>query len=277
MRTKILLVLILCASVILTGCFSEPKAEEIKIGMIKYLNASEENMNELMKKIERKKGETLSSCSTVYYDNLSSMQLALSSDQIDEMSTYRCVANYTTGKNSEFVIVPIAAKLSDSFCCAFREGDSNLKNEFDSAIKSMQGDGTLINLTKVYISDLAIGEEPQVVDIKKIDGAPTIKVAVTGDLPPLDLIKSNGTPAGFNTAVLAEISKRIGKNIELVSIDSGARASALISCTVDVLFWARVPDEDSDMPSDVDIPSGVIFSLPYFSDRIVHLSSAIEK
>lgn len=277
MRTKFLLVVILCAAVIMTGCLSESNAGEIKIGMIKYLNASEENMNELMKKIEQKNGQSLSSYSTVYYDNLSSMQLALSSGQIEQMSTYRCVANYTTGKNSDFVMVPTAAKLSDSFCCAFRQEDSHLKNEFDTAIKSMQEDGTLLNLTKMYISDLAIGEEPQVVEIKKIDGAETIKVAVTGDLPPLDLIKSNGSPAGFNTAVLAEISKRSGKNIELVSIDSGARASALITGTVDVLFWARVPDKNSDMPSDLDIPSGIIFALPYFSDRIVHLGRAVEK
>ena len=276
MRTKFLLVLILCTAV-MTGCLTESNSGEIKIGMIKYLNASEENMNELMKKIEQKNGQSLSSYSTVYYDNLSSMQLALSSGQIDQMSTYRCVANYTTGKNPDFVIVPIAAKLSDSFCCAFRQDDSHLKNEFDAAIKSMQEDGTQINLTKMYISDLAIDEEPQVVAIKKIDGAPTIKVAVTGDLPPLDLIKSNGSPAGFNTAVLAEISKRIEKNIELVSIDSGARASALIDSIVDVLFWARVPNENSDMPSDLDIPSGIIFASPYFSDRIVHLGRAIEK
>ena len=74
----------------------------------------------------------------------------------------------------------------------------------------MKQDGTLDALTKKYIIDLKADEEPEAIEMPKVEGAETLKVAVTGDLPPLDLI----------TAVLAEISKRIGKNIELVSVDS---------------------------------------------------------
>ena len=72
-----------------------------------------------------------------------------------------------------------------------------------------------------------------------IEGAETIKVAITGLMPPIDYIAPDGTPAGFNTAVLAEISKRIGKNIELVQVNSLGRATALASGTVDVVFWTR--------------------------------------
>ena len=64
-------------------------------------------------------------------------------------------------------------------------------------------------------------------EIEKIDNAETIRVGVTGDLPPIDYVDEAGIPAGFNTAVLAEISRRIVKNIELVSIESGARSIAL--------------------------------------------------
>ncbi len=39
--------------------------------------------------------------------------------------------------------------------------------------------------------------------------------------------------------ILSEISRRIGKNIEFVSVDSGARLLALNSGKVDVIFWAR--------------------------------------
>ena len=254
-----------------TGCFSEEASDEIKIGMIKYLNASEENMNELIKKIEQKNGENLSNYSTVYYDTLNSMEMGLNAGNIAEMSTYRSVSNYITGHNSELVPAPIAFKLSDSFCCAFRQEDSALRDDFDKALKSMIDDGTLITLTNQYVTNFSTGEEPQAIDMPRLNGVQTIKVAVTGDLPPLDLIKADGTPAGFNTAVLAEISKRINKNIELVSIESGARASALMSGVADVLFWARQPDDNSDLPVDIDQPDGIIFSTPYFSDKITHL------
>lgn len=271
MKTKICAVMILLLSTLLTGCFAEETTDEIKIGMIRYLNASEENMNELIKKIEQKNGENLSNYSTVYYDTLNSMEMGLNAGNIAEMSTYRSVSNYITGHNSALVPAPIAFKLSDSFCCAFRQEDSALRDDFDKALKSMIDDGTLITLTSQYITNFSAGVEPQAIDMPRLNGVQTIKIAVTGDLPPLDLIKADGTPAGFNTAVLAEISKRINKNIELVSIESGARASALMSGVADVLFWARKPDDNSDLPSDIDQPDGIIFSTPYFSDKITHL------
>ena len=134
----------------------------------------------------------------------------------------------------------------------------------------MKDDGTLDALVKKYIDNPS--ETPQAVDIPNIDGAETIKVGVTGDLPPLDLVLADGTPAGFNTAVLAEISKRIGKNIELIQVDSGARAAALTSKQVDVIFWVVVPADDSNRPKDFDTPEGVAVTTPYYPAIVVDVS-----
>ena len=70
------------------------------------------------------------------------------------------------------------------------------------------------------------------------EGAETVRVAVTGSLPPMDYIAADGTPAGFNTALPAEIGNRIGKNIELVQVDSVDRAATLASGTVDAVLYA---------------------------------------
>ena len=87
---------------------------------------------------------------------------------------------------------------------------------------------------------------------------------MTGDLPPLDFVNADGTPAGFNTAVLSEISKRIGKNIEMIQVDSAARGTALTSGQVDVIFWVVVPaEESSTRPKDFDTPEGVAVTVPY--------------
>jgi polar amino acid transport system substrate-binding protein len=102
-------------------------------------------------------------------------------------------------------------------------------------------------------------------------GAEKLKIGVTGDLPPLDLTLADGKPAGFSTAVLAEISKRLGKNIELVPIDSAARASALSSNRVDVVFWVAVPKDSEIIPADVDTPKDVELTKPYYEDLIVHV------
>ncbi|MBR4643195.1 MAG: transporter substrate-binding domain-containing protein [Selenomonadaceae bacterium] len=208
---------------------------------------------------------------TNFYDNFNSMQMALSTNTIDTLKTYGSVAKYMTANNSDFAIKDSqTVPLVDNFCCALREEDVDLKNSFDAAIASMKDDGTLDALIKNFIDNPS--ETPQAVEISKIDGADTIKVGVTGDLPPLDLVLADGTPAGFNTAVLAEISKRIGKNIELIQVDSGARAAALTSKLVDVIFWVVVPADDSNRPKDFDMPEGVAVTKPYYQDVVVDVN-----
>ena len=250
----------------ISGCgdnAAEKIKNSIKIGMIAQLNATPKQMDEVMELMGVDTEMT-------YYDNFTSMQMALSSKNIDEVQTYKSVAKYMTAQNSQFEIKKEqTVSLIDSFCCAMREEDVNLKNEFDSAITAMKSDGSLDNLIKTYITDLQ--SEPPAVEITNINGAETIKVGVTGDLPPLDLVLANGKPAGFNTAVLSEISKRINKNIELIQIDSAARAAALTSKQVDVVFWVVVPQDDK-RPADMDKPAGVSVTTPYYQDEVVNVN-----
>ena len=107
-----------------------------------------------------------------------------------------------------------------------------------------------------------------------IEGAEIIKIGFTGDLPPIDLTLADGSPAGFNTAVLSELGKRMGRNIELVPITSGSRATALESRAIDVVFWAVVPAENvaNPRPADIDRPKGLVMTKPYFTDKITHVA-----
>ncbi len=264
----------------LTGCGGgdTPKAPaaggKASIGVITHLNASEEKYNEVMTKLEKsyRPSKANLTANYKYFDTLKDMMLALDSGQIDMLSTYQSVADYMLLKNNNLEILKSERVLSDSFCLALREGDTMLKNDLDKVIKSMQADGTLADLSKTYILNPKANEEPAPVAIEEIPGADTIKVAVTGDLPPLDFIRADGMPAGFNTAVLSEISKRIGKNMELVSVDSGARSSILTSKGVDVVFWVSVPKDSTLVPTNIDQPAGVALSDPYYTDSIVHVA-----
>ena len=261
-----LLLTILMMMSMISGCgdnAAEKIKNSIKIGLIAQLNTTPEQMDEVMELMGVDTQMT-------YYDTFTSMQMALSSKNIDEVQTYKSVAKYMTAQNSQFEIKKEqTVKLVDSFCCAMRDEDVDLKNDFDSAINAMKNDGALDNLIKTYITDLE--SDPPTVDIAKIDGADTIKVGVTGDLPPLDLVLANGKPAGFNTAVLSEISKRINKNIELIQIDSAARAAALTSKQVDVIFWVVVPQDDK-RPTNMDKPAGVSVTTSYYQDEVVNVN-----
>lgn len=244
----------------------------------------------------------------VEFDSLNSMVMSLNAGTIDGMIVYFTVGSYLCRQNenltswldysemekiyggemtnikNRFILDQI---LGTDFSFLMMEDHAALRDEFNQAIADLKADGTLDAL-RASIMDL------NRVELEEIDNAETIRVGVTGDLPPIDYVDEEGIPAGFNTAVLAEISKRIGKNIELVSIDSGVRSLALSEGIVDVVFWSRIsaPDQSiyDSLPEkrktdatmiglalapyrhpDIDIPEGTITTDVYFHDIYITL------
>ena len=201
------------------------------------------------------------SVNTVYHDTLDSMIMALESGTLNSavlpLSTaeYLCKNNdklqtiYSIDKEkavtSDDVNIQAAVNtLGTGYAFMFSDSSTQLRDDFDKAIDEMEADGTINKLVKEYIDDIVTGGEIKPVTFEN-NGSKTVKVAVTGCLPPMDYVAPDGTFAGFNTAILAEIGKRLGVNIELVQTDSVGRAAALSSGTADVVFWTRV---DISMP-----------------------------
>lgn len=283
---KIAKVLLSClmAGALFTGCGgggekpaqkaddANKSGEKIQLGMITHLNVSEQKMDEILSVIEESEKIPLSKYTVKFYDSLNLMKMGIESSSIDEISVYKSVADYIVANNNKYEVLNQKEHtiFNDNFCFAVRKDDTQLKADLNKAIDAMKADGSLDKLVKEYVTDVNKGQTPTAVEIPMTEGAQTIKVGVTGDLPPLDYVNADGKAAGFNTAFLAEVAKRSGKNIEIVNIDSGARAAALSSGQIDVIFWAIVPNGDK-MPKDIDKPEGVELSAPYFNDNVEHL------
>ena len=61
-------------------------------------------------------------------------------------------------------------------------------------------------------------------------------------------------------------------NVELISVESGARTAALASGRVDVVFWYEV---NSAAEIQADVPDGVILSAPYYEwNNFIHIKKA---
>ena len=173
-----------------------------------------------------------------FYDSLLNMQMALKSGKIDEMTLPESVGLYLTTNNPDYGIQFSLNMLPSTISFGFAGDNTALRDKFNAAIKDMKKDGTLSKLSRTYIDELGTNE-PARIEFEKFAGAKTVKAAVTGDLPPIDFIAADGSPSGYNTAILSEIGKRIKMNIEVVSINAGARSSALASGRADVVFWYR--------------------------------------
>ena len=207
-----------------------------------------------------------------FYDALLAMQMDLRAGRLDEAILPESVGLYLINRNPRYEIKFSLNMLPSSISFGFRKGDAALQKEFNAAIAAMKKDGTLARLEKQYVSDLGL-DEPAPVKFHDFKDAPTLKVAVTGDMPPIDLIAADGRPAGYNTAVMAEIGRRLKRNVQLVSVDAGGRSAALVSQRADVVFWYRstegiaTPKRLKDNPTKGvmrDAAEGVLLSDPYY-------------
>ena len=265
--------LTVCMLILATGCSSEP---EKRIGIIRHMNVTEETFDKFFAQIQSLDSNH-EKRRFIFFNNMTDMVAALQAGQIDELATYGVIARYLTEHHPEMEWTPHEPEMADAFCCAMREKDSALKKQFSDVIDEIITDGTLNKLVKYRIFDANHLDPPEAIEMPVFnydeydeDYEPPLRIGVTGDLPPLDYIRADGKPAGFNTALLAEISRHLKRNFEIVPIDGGARAEALSSNLVDVIFWVIVPTYD-EMPINIDKPDGIILTDPYFTDEIVHV------
>jgi polar amino acid transport system substrate-binding protein len=295
MKKLFTLILMLLVAASFTGCGGDggnattnenQTSATTKIGVLEYLNTDEQQFTGYVKKIVGNYSIVVPNPQEFkFFSNLASMQMALEAGQIDEMGISSPVARYMVDRNPKMQILEDymttgtnnytkdgkALEFANDFCLAFTSQNTALKIAADSVIADMIKDGTLTKLTETYITNLKANEEPQAVEFENIEGADTITVAVTGDLPPFDYISTDGKAAGFNTAFLAELGKRLNKNVKTIGIESGARAAALTSGQADVAFWMVVPVSQV-IPANADKPDGVELSAPYYRSSIVHVA-----
>lgn len=267
---------ILLAALLLLLCANYSFAAERKVitlGILSKMNSTEEKFTEVWKRTFAPDNEALE-IRVRFYDTLSAMQMALNAGEIAQMVLPDAIAKYVMAQNPDYEAALVLRSSGMGLAFGFREDSSELQKDFNRALTYMRNNWILAAIEGVYLAS-PNGEEPAPVKFRKFDDAPSIKVAVTGDLPPIDFIAPDGTPAGFNTAVLAEIGMFLKKNIELVNVDTGARTSVLASGRADVVFWYEV---DTSGKIQADVPEGVILSDCYYGwYNFIHLKKAEQR
>ena len=183
---------------------------------------------------EHKEKANESNRETIYYNNLSAAILDLESGKIGSIIAEEHTAAYLVARNENLTYID-RDKITN-YSMMTLDSNKEVYDILNNAIKDMKADGTLDSLIenelKAYIES-----DPVAKDLPYFEGARTIKIGVTGDIPPMDFVAANGKAAGFNIALLAEIANRAQVNIELVQIEAGARPMALSSGKVDAVFW----------------------------------------
>ena len=123
----------------------------------------------------------------VYFDSINEMILALDAGKIDSFELFQPVANYFFRQNNnadKYLPLVYTQGVNYYLSMGFKEGSKWLER-FNSAIKAMNEDDTLLFLKAKYV-DYAKDDLKPIV-FEKFPDAETVKIAVTGDMPPLRL------------------------------------------------------------------------------------------
>lgn len=187
--------------------------------------------------------------------------MALNAGEINSMALPECVAEYVFRMNQQ--TEARGFMLGNGWMnlvMGLKEGNEALRDKISAAINEMIKDGTLTLLIRQYIQGPE-AKDATPAPFDTFEGAETLIVAVTGDFPPIDYVDEEGQAAGYNSAMLAELGRRLHMNIKLVYTNAASRAAALMSGKADVVFWFELY---SDKGEQFDIPEGIISTVPYY-------------
>lgn len=196
---------------------------------------------------------------TRFFGSLTDLLLALDAELIDGACVPEMTGKYILARNANLRAGMFEfSNVKESYYLGFYH-NPELRDRVNEALSAMKADGTLYALQEKYLKDFA--EDPEPAAFEEFAGAETVTVAVTGDLPPMDFTAPDGSAAGFNTALLSEIGKRLEVNIRILNIESSARTLSLTSGVSDIIFWYLYGENYVI----TDMENGIELSEPYYS------------
>ena len=273
-NSKKILAALLAGLMLLTlaACGKET-AEDFRRGIIEQGNVYA-RIREHGVEFHTESKETGFGSESVIYDNLSTALLDLKNGKINQLACEESSAKYIVARNDGLDYEGKGNWMSYSMMTL--ESSQEVYDILNNAILEMKSDGTLDALVEKELKAY-FESDPEAKELPVFENADTIYIGVTGDIPPMDFVASNGKAAGFNVALLTEIANRAQVNFEIVQIESGARAIALSSGKVDAVFWTKsCTCALCNETWSEEIP-GTLVTESYFSDYVAMLQPKSDK
>ncbi|MDR0963932.1 MAG: transporter substrate-binding domain-containing protein [Clostridium sp.] len=228
-------ILLILTCVMLASCKSKTESADYSaiadldgkvIGMVEApTTVAVEQINQMM-------GANFISIAT--YPTYNETLMALKSDRIDAAVVSKPQGLYTVQTDPTLKFIAGNGKSPLRVSMLTVTENTELLAQINDAIQALKDSGELDALNEKYIEDVSIEE---VTLPATIEGAKTIQVGVSGDMPPFDYVSADGKPSGYNVALMGAIASKAGFNVEFVTISFSAKFSALLSDRIDVFFF----------------------------------------
>ncbi len=175
---------------------------------------------------------------TILVPSYSELVAALQSGRADYTILPYITAQYLVKTDPDAFKLTVLPNVTMKMKMILRSEDAQLADAISGAIAELKENGKVYSLmeTLVYGVD-NVSEANAASEAKLFEGADTLYVGVSGELPPMDYVAADGQAAGFNVALVQEIAKILEKNVVFVVIPTEAKYQALLSQKIDVFFW----------------------------------------
>ncbi|MDO4731228.1 MAG: transporter substrate-binding domain-containing protein [Clostridia bacterium] len=274
MKKIVAMFMVCCLTFLLCACSADNTKKEVpktKIGLLKTICGKEEFIKSHF--VADHTSGTID-YDFVEYQTLSALVSAVTIRDIKGFSINESTAQYLLGKYSELSYNTAGTGTrTEDFSMVTLTENKEVYDLLNENIKQLKADGTMQALIDNSLTAY-IQKDPEPTQAQPhYEGAKTIKIGLTGDLPPMDFVTPDGDFAGFNVELLSEIARREQVNIEYVKVNSGDRKKYLQRGSVDAVFWSRTVNCLEHNVSWSEIIDGMSLTESYFSDDTVYMNS----
>lgn len=274
MKRVVAMFMVCCLTFLLCACSADKIKNETprtKIGILKTICGKEEFIKSHF--VADHTSGTID-YEFMEYKTLASLVSAVTIGDIKGFSINESTAQYLLGKYSELSYNTAGTGTrTEDFSMVTLTENKEVYDLLNENIKQLKADGTMQALIDNSLTAY-IQKDPEPTQAQPhYEGAKTIKIGLTGDLPPMDFVTPDGDFAGFNVELLSEIARREQVNFEYVKIDSGDRQKYLLKGAVDAVFWSRTINCLEHNVSWSEIVDGMSLTENYFSDATVYVNA----
>lgn len=263
----VLLAVLVCLMALCAGAMAQSEQATFTAGVLEQ-NSLEESARKTWLR-ENGHGAVRKQVKYQPFSSLNAMLMELNAGRVDYLGMPASVGRYLAARDPEMILC-VRENKPVHYHMALNRSDADFCEELNTALETLRADGTLDKLEKTYIEN--VDGEPEAAPLLHHEGAETHVVGITGDLPPMDYVAADGTPAGYNVALLNAISEKTGCNFELVQLDAPARLSALASGKIDLVFWIGCQTDEACETEAEEI----LLTASYFEDGFCYGSHSAE-
>lgn len=175
--------------------------------------------------------ETISNVSIQYYDDLSSMLLAVQNGYVDGVLLDLPLATLAAARQPELAVFPESIA-PDSYGLGFPK-DSPLTAQVSAIIEAYEADGTLDALADKW---LGADESAKTIDVGEYD-APngTLRYVHDPSLEPMSYVGEGGVSLGYEVELVTLIAKELGMELKITQGNFNALMPMLMSGRADIV------------------------------------------